>query len=130
MSEKRRSSMPDKYLKRLALLMAVNCVRNTIIEDYHARGSLSQTDMKTFNKEVADKIYTFLHFMFKGTLQEAQALFALSEWSYPSEWDQPVIDAFFGRAIKFWLNNPEIRESDSKTTESEIKVKGNKRGAR
>ena len=27
-------------LKRLALLMAVNCVRNTVIEDYHSDGKI------------------------------------------------------------------------------------------
>jgi hypothetical protein len=46
-------------LKRLALLLTVNCVRNTVIEDYHAAGKLSDSEMKAFNQEVANKIYTF-----------------------------------------------------------------------
>ena len=32
--------MPQSDLKRLALLMAVNCVRNTVIEDYHSDGMM------------------------------------------------------------------------------------------
>jgi len=40
--------------------MAANCVRNTIIEDYHSQGKLTDEEMKAFNKEVASKLYTFL----------------------------------------------------------------------
>jgi hypothetical protein len=46
---------PD--LKRLAMLMAVNCVRNTVVDDYHAQGKLDDSEMKAFNQEVANKIY-------------------------------------------------------------------------
>jgi len=53
--------------------MTVNCIRNTVIENYHARGSLSQADMKAFNEEVSNKLYTFLRIMFKGTDEEKRA---------------------------------------------------------
>ncbi len=98
----------DAYIKRLALLMAVNCVRNTIIEDYHARGSLSQGDMKAFNKEVANKLYTFLRYLFKGTDEEREALLEAASLAYPSEWDNPVIDASIKGAVKLMLK-PETR---------------------
>lgn len=93
----------DAYLKRLALIMAVNCVRNTVIENYHARGSLSQEDMRIFNKEVANKLYTFFRFLFKGTVEEREALLKATGLLYPSEWDQPVIDADIKGAIKLLL---------------------------
>ena len=41
-------------LKRLALLIAVNCVRNTVIEDDHAAGKLDDPEMKAFNHKVAN----------------------------------------------------------------------------
>ena len=37
--------------------MTLNCVRNTIIENYHCQGKLSDDDMKAFNKEVVNRIY-------------------------------------------------------------------------
>ena len=50
--------MSQAYLKRLALLMAVNCVRNTVIEDYHAAGKLDDPEMKAFYQEVANETST------------------------------------------------------------------------
>ncbi len=97
------SPISDSYIRRLALLMAVNCVRNTVIKDYHVRGSLSQEDMKSFNKEVANKLYTFLRFMFRGTDEERQALLKVTGLMYPSGWDKPVIDASIKGAVKLFL---------------------------
>ncbi len=106
MAERIKSnSMSDTFLKRLALIMAVNCVRNTIIEDYHARGSLSQEDMKAFNKEVANKLYTFLRFLLKGSPEEREALLKVASLFYPSEWDQPVMDTEIKGAIKLTLEH-------------------------
>ncbi len=56
--------MDDESIQSLALIVAVNCVRNTVIEDYHADGKLSDGDMKNFNKDVANKLYTFFTYMF------------------------------------------------------------------
>src|ERR1700729_3986572 len=50
--------MKPADVKRLALLMAVNCVRNTVIEDYHAQGKLSNAEMMAFNREVARAPYS------------------------------------------------------------------------
>ena len=95
--------MSDSFLKRLALMMAVNCVQNTVIEDYHARGSLSQEDIKVFNKQVANKLYTFLRFLFKGSIDEREALLKATGLFYPREWDPPVMDADIKGAINFLL---------------------------
>jgi len=53
--------MDEKLLKQFAKMITLNCVRNTVIEDYHARGSLSQEEMKAFNIEVCSHIYTALY---------------------------------------------------------------------
>jgi len=97
--------MSDSSLKRLTLIMAANCVRNTVIENYHARGSLSQEDMKVFNKQVADKLYTFLRFLFNGSVDEREALMKATDLLYPRNWDQPVVDADIKKAVKFGLND-------------------------
>jgi len=91
---------PD--LKRLALLMTVNCVRNTVIEDYHAQGKLDDSEMKAFNQEVADKIYTFLHYLHNKPIADSQAFLLAMGVMYPSNWDQPKIDRRFAQAAKFF----------------------------
>jgi hypothetical protein len=96
----------DSEIKQIALLMAANCVRNTVIEDYHARGSLSQSDMKVFNKEVSNKLYTFLRFFFKGSAREREALLEVTGLFYPSDWDQPVLDESINKSVKLLLKKP------------------------
>jgi hypothetical protein len=54
----------DKEFQDTTLRMTLHCVRNTVIEDYHAAGKLTQAEMKEFNKEIADKVYEFLQLFF------------------------------------------------------------------
>ena len=95
-------SLPMKPadLKHLALLMAANCVRNTIIEDYHAQGKLSDAEMMAFNQEVANKIYTFLTFLFAKPVEDQDAFLGAMSWMYPRNWDQPKIDRGFAEIVK------------------------------
>lgn len=88
----KKSSEFDSEIKRIALLMTVNCVRNTVIEEYHGRGSISQEEMKEFNKEVSDNIYTFLKIMLTGSPEQKSALFEMTGLLYPSNWDEPNLD--------------------------------------
>jgi hypothetical protein len=89
--------MPPSDLKQLALLMAVNCVRNTVIEDYHSDGKLSDAEMKAFNQEVANKIYTFLHYLYLPG-QDQEAFLNAMGMMYPNHWDQPELDSEFVEA--------------------------------
>jgi hypothetical protein len=88
------------YLKRLALLMAVNCVRNTIIEKYHAEGKIDDSEMKAFNQEVVNKIYTFLHHMFVKSDKDRDVFLRTMGAMYPKNWDKPKLDREFGEAVK------------------------------
>jgi hypothetical protein len=47
--------MKPADLKRLDLPMAVRCVRNTFIEDFHAQVKLYDAEMMAFNKDVANR---------------------------------------------------------------------------
>ena len=87
-------------LKRLALLMAVNCVRNTVIENYHAAGKLDDSEMKAFNQEVANKIYTFLQFLLVKPDEDRDAFLGAMGLMYPSNWDQPKVDRSFAEGVK------------------------------
>jgi len=95
-------NMKQSDLKRLALLMAVNCVRNTVIENYHAQGKLNDSEMAAFNREVADKIYTFLSFTFTKPMEDREAFLGVMDVMYPTKWDQPKIDRDFAGAVKLF----------------------------
>mgnify|MGYP003980865719 FL=1 len=83
----------DKFLRRMALLIAVNTVRNTVIEDYHAMEKITQSEMMVFNKEVANKLYTFLKLgMFNPKKEEQEKFMAALSLQYPHDWDAPTLD--------------------------------------
>ena len=94
------SMLKPSTLKRLALLMAVNCVRNSVIEDYHAAGKLDDMEMMAFNQEVANKIYTFLHFMFVKPDEDRDAFLNAMGAMYPKSWDPPKLDRDFTETVK------------------------------
>jgi hypothetical protein len=91
--------MPEPDLKRLALLMAVNCVRNTVIENYHSEGKLSDPEMKAFNQEVANKIYTFLHYLLDVPQDDREAFLVAVGIMYPTNWDDPKLDPDIVEAV-------------------------------
>ena len=84
----------------------IYCVRNTVIENYHTAGKISDAEMKIFNIEVVNKIYTFLQItqnpkyskerdlIFKD-IGNTPALFYL-----PYGWNKPVLHKGFIKALK------------------------------
>ncbi len=81
--------------------MAVNCVRNTVIERYHVEGKLTDADMKAFNKEVTSKLYTFLFQYFGKTEVTSKIAFLdLMARNYPTGWVLPKLDGGFITATK------------------------------
>jgi len=91
-------SIFEDPIRSIALIMSVTCVRNTIVDKYHADGKLDDADMEAFNRQVADRIYTFLSHLLSthrdmGDLQEALRHYL------PTDWDQPQHDAFIDKAV-------------------------------
>ena len=87
--------MDEKTAKELALMITVNCVRNTCIENYHADGKLDDRDMKAFNKEVVNRIYTFLDRFFNATGDEQEEFLERMHFiatGSTHSWDEPEID--------------------------------------
>jgi hypothetical protein len=68
-------------------------VRNTIIEEYHGKGKIDDDEMKAFNKEVVNKIYTFLRFYFSTMPQDETDQFMKMVSMFLPQWDRPVLDA-------------------------------------
>lgn len=88
-----RDSAIDRKLQDLALLVAVNCVRNTVIENYHAAGKISDPEMKAFNIEVVNRIYTALQYLMNPRLEgERDAFLKLISFAFPDNWNRPEID--------------------------------------
>lgn len=90
-------------IRQLALVMTNVCVRNTVIEDYHANGQLSDEEMKAFNQEVANKVYTFMRLaIFNLDHQEAADFMKMVMLQFPHGWDQPQDDpALAGSLSKY-----------------------------
>ena len=89
----------NQALKDSALRMALHCVRNTVVEDYHAQGKLSDAEMKAFNKEVVNKIYSFLQIVHNPAYEQEKD-FMMTLLYKPNHWDAPVFDKQFCEALK------------------------------
>ena len=93
--------------------MAVNCVRYTVIESYHTAGKISEAEMMAFNKEVVDRIYTFLTLYFAETDESSKLEFVnRMNKNYPTGWDSPKLDPNLAATYHTWLEKGVKCESD------------------
>ncbi len=102
--------MPDEEvrLQNLALVLSAVCVRNTIIEDYHASGKITDSEMEAFNRQVADRVFTFLGFMF-GAEKDYEDFMTMASAQHPHKWDRPKLDQGMVNALaKFRARTREI----------------------
>ena len=96
-ADKNFEAKMEAHLSELALRMALHCVRNTVIENYHAADKITDEEMMAFNKEVVNNLYTFLQLILNPKYKELQevALFPKTGFPiyYPAEgWDDPKLD--------------------------------------
>lgn len=91
----------------MAILITLHCVRNTIIEDYHTQGKLSDEEMKEFNKEVVNRIYSFIELLSNPELEEVRKLaFKSPTFFYkPVGWDEPQFDERFKKGLESLKSN-------------------------
>lgn len=90
--------MIDAHFRDLALRAALHCVRNTILEEYHAAGKLTDPEMAAFNREVANKLYAFLTILFHPDYTALRE--GAFEWLYLPEWDEPIFDRSFVHLVE------------------------------
>jgi hypothetical protein len=87
------SALKERTLQELALMVTVHCVRNTVIETYHAEGKLSDPEMKAFNVEVANRLYTVLVALLDSEYSEDRDEYIHRlRGGLPHDWDTPVFD--------------------------------------
>lgn len=86
----------------MALRLALHCVRNTVIEDYRAAGKLSDSELKAFNREVANKLYTILVILNDPAFVEYRRKpYFLHDFFYvPEDWDRPTFDGSLVEALE------------------------------
>lgn len=91
--------MDSRVVQHMALLMSVNCLRKTVLDDFVAEGKLSEEDLQALIEESTDKLYTFLNYLLNKSEDEKQLFLEVMNNSYPSGWKEPEIAAVFEEAV-------------------------------
>lgn len=100
---KRRTLRMEVDTKMIAKAMAINCVRNTLLEPYHQRGVLSDDEMKAFNKQVVNRIYTFLDCLNNRSAAERDLFLAkmiVAVEAFTTKWDELEFDGDLWQGAK------------------------------
>ncbi|MGY0218040.1 hypothetical protein ACWJJH_11780 [Endozoicomonadaceae bacterium StTr2] len=87
--------MNENTVKKLALTIAANCVHESMIEEYISQGKLSQEDANVFNRQMTNKLYTFLTYLLNKPAQDYAMLMESLSKNYPQNWDMPELDPSF-----------------------------------
>ena len=91
----------DPAMERLAVLLVVNCFRNTVLENYHTDWpEFTQAKMKALMKEAVSKIHTALHAFFTGDEATQSAAWEVLNVYFPPQWDKPEFDQGLLRTIE------------------------------
>ncbi len=90
-----KEELCSKSNQELALRLAVHGVRNTVIENYHAEGKISDKEMKAFNIEVVNNLFTYLEIFTNPKFKkEHDFVFGKGFGSFykPNNWNSPELD--------------------------------------
>lgn len=91
--------MDNKVIQHMALLMSVNCVRKTVLDDYLNNGQLSEAELNDFVSEATDKLFTFLTYLLDRPETDKQSFLEVMNASYPNNWPEPKLSAVFEQAV-------------------------------
>lgn len=73
---------------------------------------MSDAEMKVFNQEVANKIYTFLNYMTNKPPEDQAAFLSAMGMMYPRNWDQPKLDPNFSESGQSRQKDEESNRGD------------------
>jgi len=82
----------EETLKQLTTILTSHCLKGTVIEELTIDGALTLKKRKQFNKELSDKLYTFLLYFFNKSPDEYSKLVQKMGDQFPSDWELPDID--------------------------------------
>lgn len=91
--------MDAKVIQHMALLMSVNCVRKTVLDDFVTSGQISEDQLQVFVSESTDKLFTFLTYLLDKSEQDKQAFLEVMNSSYPQGWPEPKLASVFEEAV-------------------------------
>ncbi len=91
--------MDENNVKKLALIITANCLRNTPVEKMNNTGGLSEDDMSALRKSMSDRMYTFLLYLLSKPAAEYKALMEELSQHYPADWPLPELDSSFTQII-------------------------------
>jgi len=91
----------DPAMERLAVLLVVNCFRNTVLENYHSEWpEFTQAKMKALMKDAVNKLHTAMHAFFTGDEATQSAAWEVLNVYFPRQWDKPEFDQDLLKAIE------------------------------
>ena len=91
--------MDVKVIQHMALLMSVNCVRKTVLDDYFSNGQISEAELNGLIGEVTDKLFTFLTYLLDRSELDKQTFLEVMNNSYPHDWPEPKLSQVFEQAV-------------------------------
>lgn len=97
----------DSYIRNMAIALTLFCFRNGPVEDMHADGKLSDSDMKILNKSIVNRVALVLRLL---NLEDSEYLHLLlgANFGAGMNWDDPEID----EDLKRYLNMVYLKEED------------------
>lgn len=84
--------MNDDTVKKLALMIAANCTRNSVLEEAEQANAISQEQMTQFNHQMSNRIYTFLTYLLNKPAEEYSVMIKELSKNYPEAWALPDLD--------------------------------------
>ena len=97
--------MTEDNVKRLALIIAANCINKSIIETSNNNKEITDDQMTAFNKQLSDKIYTFLSYLLTKTPSEYSLMMDAMTKNYPENWPLPCLDEQLLKGINSLSSN-------------------------
>ncbi|AMO55128.1 hypothetical protein [Endozoicomonas montiporae] len=95
--------MNDNTIKKLALIIAANCTRESELNESLKQGKLSQEQLDSFNQQMSNKLYTFLTYLLSKPANEYSVMMAELAKHFPDGWDAPELDQSF---LQYTRQNP------------------------
>lgn len=83
--------MEEQNIKKLALILSANCIRQSTIEECQKKGQIDPQQLNQINKEMSDRIYTFLTYLLQKPADEYSVMMEAMAKHYPESWEQPEL---------------------------------------
>ncbi|WP_263080604.1 hypothetical protein [Endozoicomonas sp. Mp262] len=87
--------MNEDTVKKLALIISANCIKESVIEQCHTNNKISDKELNAFNQQMSDKIYTFLTYLLNKPANEYTVMMEAMAKNYPTAWPLPNLDTSF-----------------------------------